>query len=632
MADLSSRYILQTLLGSGCSAGVFTAVDASRSERVAVKLTTRRPGMRWRSMLATYEREALLLRQCAHRNIVPCIDVLTSDRSCAIVLGLCPGGDCQQLVQRHGALAERAALHIAQQLCAALAFMHGRRVIHRDVKLDNVCVCNLGFTGLPHVQLCDFGHACHLDGACAGMTRCACEGVCVGSVDDGFRGTHGYAPPEVERGTGWSTSADVWSAGVVLYALLANELLRWKPNSGVHAPEVSTKTSRAFAQVSTVTKMAIKSVLQPQPADRASLAAFAAALAASLVAIEQPTTCSPTTAAEKPLQTAARGAGTGTDAGDTPEERHEPATQQRTQAQAVPLRRTAAGLVRAYSLLSLPGLGESSNPSAALDAASSGTLCGSRVDSVSAAGGSGGSGGLAASGGKPPPFGGKQPPSSALLSLQRGRYSLGGGSRGGAEEYSSTSTVVVVSDGDSSSSSSIASSPRPPRRTTPTEESLTAVDVCAENLAEVVTPGLRTEGTGVGGNGGGGNGGGGNGGGGGAPMVEGLASTARLATALTGMSLHRVPSTPAHIDLSAGETAARPSSPASALARPPPAPLPPGSMRRNLSMPHMSVPLTPSPSPSPQKAEAATMTKSERTAALLARMNAARERTMSSGW
>ena len=194
MADLSSRYILQTLLGSGCSAGVFTAVDASRSERVAVKLTTRRPGMRWRSMLATYEREALLLRQCAHRNIVPCIDVLTSDRSCAIVLGLCPGGDCQQLVQRHGALAERAALHIAQQLCAALAFMHGRRVIHRDVKLDNVCVCNLGFTGLPHVQLCDFGHACHLDGACAGMTRCACEGVCVGSVDDGFRGTHGYAP------------------------------------------------------------------------------------------------------------------------------------------------------------------------------------------------------------------------------------------------------------------------------------------------------------------------------------------------------------------------------------------------------------------------------------------------------
>ena len=60
-----------------------------------------------------------------------------------------------------------------------------------------------------------------------------------------FRGTEGYAAPEVAAGRTWAPEADMWSVGVVFYALLANELLRWK--NGL--PEVSTKTSRAFAQV-----------------------------------------------------------------------------------------------------------------------------------------------------------------------------------------------------------------------------------------------------------------------------------------------------------------------------------------------------------------------------------------------
>jgi len=65
----------------------------------------------------------------------------------------------------------------------------------------------------------------------------------------------------VAAGGTWSAAADVWSVGVVFYALLANELLRWKA-AGI--PEISTKTSRAFAQVSTLSKMAIKAILLPE--------------------------------------------------------------------------------------------------------------------------------------------------------------------------------------------------------------------------------------------------------------------------------------------------------------------------------------------------------------------------------
>ena len=250
-------------------------VDNSTGSQEAVKLAMRRPGMRWKHILATFEREAALLRKCAHPNVLTCLGVSHCESKSAILLGYCEGGDCLQLLQRHGALAERVALTIARQVVLALECMHGRGVLHRDVKLENILVASMDSAGLPRVQLCDLGHACEIDGRCAGVGRCTCQGVCVGSVNDGFTGTAGYAPPEVAQGTGWTTAADVWSTGVVLYALLANEMLRWKQGANhVHVPEISTKTSRAFAQVASSTRVALKSLLLPEPVDRASLPSF----------------------------------------------------------------------------------------------------------------------------------------------------------------------------------------------------------------------------------------------------------------------------------------------------------------------------------------------------------------------
>lgn len=255
----TTRWRTGGLLGRGHSARICVAHNDELGTTAACKLATRAPGMKWDRLVGCFERESALLKRCSHPNIVDVLGLYVSDSDVALVVSLAPCGDCQQLLQRHGALAERAGTAIAQQVCAALDHLHTyARCLHRDVKLENVLVVDTGgSTATPTVQLCDLGHSCTLDE----------PHICGCSPDDGFKGTRGYAAPEVVNGAPWTIAADNWGLGVVYYALLANELLRWKNN----APDVSTKTSRAFSQVSAPCKMRIKALLLTEPAERLTL-------------------------------------------------------------------------------------------------------------------------------------------------------------------------------------------------------------------------------------------------------------------------------------------------------------------------------------------------------------------------
>ena len=77
---------------------------------------------------------------CVHPHIIGCRGLYMGSEDLAIVLDLMPGGDCQQLLKRHGALAEPAVHTIMEQLFDALACVHARSILHRDVKLENILV------------------------------------------------------------------------------------------------------------------------------------------------------------------------------------------------------------------------------------------------------------------------------------------------------------------------------------------------------------------------------------------------------------------------------------------------------------------------------------------------------------
>lgn len=195
----------------------------------------------------------MLLRIGEHPNIVCHQGFFLGKSQVALCLELVTGGDCQQLLQRQGCLAEPAVYAMITQLSAALQHLHEQHVIHRDVKLENCLVDNEVWP--PRLKLCDFGHAC------------------VGQASDGevdFYGTPGYSSPEVMSRLAWSSAADVWAMGVVMFALLANALPFEREFSWLRPPDFS---GRAWWSVSVEAKLLLQTILEADVAERAPLRA-----------------------------------------------------------------------------------------------------------------------------------------------------------------------------------------------------------------------------------------------------------------------------------------------------------------------------------------------------------------------
>lgn len=195
---LAGRYRIQSVLGEGGMATVYSAWDESLGRMVAVKACqTTIYGQ-------VSEDEAQLQASCQHPNLMPLYDAGTDPllNASYIVMPLYPGADLRQTINRVGPLPFRTALLCVDQICSALDFLMLRRqAIHGDIKPANIWITNSGAA-----LLMDF----NLYGLLArGRTLRG--------------GTPGFMPPEAMAGNR-DTRSDVFALGCVLYACLTGEL------------------------------------------------------------------------------------------------------------------------------------------------------------------------------------------------------------------------------------------------------------------------------------------------------------------------------------------------------------------------------------------------------------------------
>jgi hypothetical protein len=194
------RYRLERKLGAGGFGVVWLAFDEKLEREVAVKVI---PHAGDEPVTQRAEREARVAARLNHPGIVALYELAADDEAVYLVSELVPGRNLAELI-RHGALSDRDVARIGMALCDALAHAHQRKVIHRDVKPQNVLVVSDPAAGAGFAKLADFGVA-HLASGDP-LTR-------TGDVV----GTLAYMAPEQAEGERVSGAADVYSLALTLY-------------------------------------------------------------------------------------------------------------------------------------------------------------------------------------------------------------------------------------------------------------------------------------------------------------------------------------------------------------------------------------------------------------------------------
>ena len=197
-------YLLNEEIGSGGFAKVVQAIHIPTGEKVAVKIMDKEQIFSEPLNLSRIQREIAILKIVRHTNIIKLYELMETPDKIYIVMEYCNGGELFDYIVSKQHLSERQACRFFQEIINCLEYLHSLNIVHRDIKPENLLLYKI--KNNINLKLIDFGISnCYtLDKLLS--TPC---------------GTASYAPPEMHKGEEYyGLLSDIWSAGVVLYAMI----------------------------------------------------------------------------------------------------------------------------------------------------------------------------------------------------------------------------------------------------------------------------------------------------------------------------------------------------------------------------------------------------------------------------
>lgn len=196
--------------------------------------------------------EVGILLRLRHPSVVKLYETFETKRHMLLSMELCAGGDLLNYVRKRKKLDEVSAKIIFKQIIEGLGYIHRKRILHRDIKLDNILL-----DGNGNVKIADFGVS---------------KLVKPGDVMHEQSGTPAYIAPEILREKGYKGfKADIWSAGVVLYAMLSGTV-PFKASNMKELHKMIMKGKFHFKEeCSELSKHLIKAMLNIDPKARISI-------------------------------------------------------------------------------------------------------------------------------------------------------------------------------------------------------------------------------------------------------------------------------------------------------------------------------------------------------------------------
>jgi len=247
-------YEVGKTLGNGSFGKVKLGTNVFTKEKVAIKFFNHRKFIT-AQQIESNQREIEIMKLLSHPNIVKLIDVIENhtEHTTYLIAEYVSGGELFDYIVANGVVKERQARLFLRQIISAVEFCHANLIVHRDLKPENLLL-----DGNGNIKISDFGLSNMIE---------------PGKLLDSFCGSPLYAAPEIllaEKYIG--PPIDVWSIGVILFALLCGHL----PWNGESQAEISHNSIKGIydepTDISVNARDMIRKMLNPNPRERITIA------------------------------------------------------------------------------------------------------------------------------------------------------------------------------------------------------------------------------------------------------------------------------------------------------------------------------------------------------------------------
>jgi serine/threonine protein kinase len=195
------NYVVLEHIGEGSFGKVYKARRKNTGFTVAMKFINKHN--KSEKDIKNLRQEIGILRTLNHENIILMFDAFETEREFCVVTEYAQG-ELFDILQDDQRLPEKTVQQIAKQLVKALYYLHSNRIIHRDMKPQNVLIGSNG-----KIKLCDFGFARAMSTNTIVLTS--------------IKGTPLYMSPELVKEEPYDASSDLWSLGIILFELFVGQ-------------------------------------------------------------------------------------------------------------------------------------------------------------------------------------------------------------------------------------------------------------------------------------------------------------------------------------------------------------------------------------------------------------------------